>query len=157
MRKSVGLTFSHYHFFTFELFLFQSNLQPTVAAVSDRFGYEIFFLLQCKVDDSPFGRIQNAKRERQGIFTDMVAGEPGHRVQLGFARLAEPFGITDEPVLAIQLATEDLEQKNLERIEHFCVFGQRHSRIVARKIQQAALIGPAARYLEVQAEIINEP
>lgn len=106
-------------------FLLQTDLQTPVAAVADRFGEEVGFLLESHMDDAPLSRIEYAERKRPAILADLVSGKSCHRVQLGLAGLTKSVSVHDKAVFAVKFAAKCLEKQHLERIKQFAVFGQR--------------------------------
>jgi len=108
------------------------------------------------VDDAAFGGIEDAEGERAAVFSHLLAGEAGHRLELGFPRLAEALGIADDPLAAVELAPEDLEKNDLKGVKQLSVLGKREAGIFAAKVQYATLTGLACRHLKLETEVGNQ-
>jgi len=150
-RKSENVSFPLFHLFTFEPKLFEPNLQSSFASVTDRFGFKVLFGLQRQVNNAALGRVELSESERPSIFADIVGGKMRHRMQLGLARLPETLGIDNKPMLAVQFTSENLEQQNLECIEHLTIFGQRKMSITTAQIKQTTLVCPSGRDSQVKS------
>jgi hypothetical protein len=111
--------------------LFQPDLKSPFPPVADRFGREIFFALQRQVYDPSLGRVQLAEREGPAVLSNVIGGEMGHCVKLGLACLPEPFSNYYETVLAVELATVNLEKQNLNGVQHFAIFSKRQMCVIA--------------------------
>ena len=89
--------------------LLEPDLQPSIAAVADRFGEKVFFLLQGHVDDTAFGRVEDAESKWPAAFTNLIRGKSRHGVKLGLSRLSKPVGINDKSVFAVDLTPKGLK------------------------------------------------
>ena len=81
------------------------------------------------------GRIENSKRKRNSILSNMSGSKLCHRMKLRFAGLAKPIGIDHESMLAIEAAAHRLEQQHLKRVKQLAVLRKSKVRIVAAEIQ----------------------
>jgi len=133
--------------------LFQSHLQTALTTFADGLRRKIFFLLQREMNDPSLGRIQNSERKWNAVLANMTGGKFRHRVELGFARLTKAVGIDDEAMLSIKVASHRLKQNYFERVQQLTVLGKREMRVVAAEIQQAALIRPLGRDLQIETHL----
>jgi hypothetical protein len=90
--------------------LFKTNLQSPVFARADRFGRQVAFLLQSKMDNAPLGRVQNSESKRSVVFANVLRGKPSHCLQFGFARAPETVGIAHKTLRAVEFSAVDLKQ-----------------------------------------------
>ena len=114
--------------------LLEPDLQPSIAAVADRFGEKVFFLLQGHVDDTAFGRIEHAESKWPAAFADLIGGKTRHGVELSFSRLSKPIGIDDKAVFAVDLTAEGLKEDHFERVKQFAILGQCKMGVAAAKV-----------------------
>lgn len=99
-------------------------MQPSIAAVADRFGEKVFFLLQGHVDDTAFGRVEDAESKWPAAFTNLIRGKSRHGVKLGLSRLSKPVGINDKAMFAVDLAAVCLEKDHFKRVKQFAILSQ---------------------------------
>jgi hypothetical protein len=117
---------------------------------------EILFLLQRHVNDPSLSRVQNTKRKRHAILTNMSRGKLRHRVQLSLSSLSESFGVDDESMLTIEAPSHDLKENDFECIQHLAILSEGEMRVGSVQIQQTSFVRPLTRNLKIKTHVLYD-